>query len=291
VKRLLIITLVALVALATTGVCSAQAPETGDYQGTAAVLDLGMGARPLGMGGAFAAVADDVNAICYNPAGLVLIADRELTTLYVNLFGVASYMGLGYAQKGVGGGVLMLDSSGIEGLDEWGNLTGYFGYGERVVLAALATKVQGIAVGATLKHYTQMLPDNPGSGFTLDAGLLYEAKELRFAAVAKNVLGAVSYADGSSDAFDREFVLGVSGHLIPELTLALDYETSGTLRAGGEYDFGLAKVRGGMIYYVDGGSSWVIGLGVPFENLVIDYAYQMHGELPDSHHVSVGLRF
>jgi hypothetical protein len=29
--------------------------------------------RPLGMGGAFVAVADDVNAIMYNPAGLAFI--------------------------------------------------------------------------------------------------------------------------------------------------------------------------------------------------------------------------
>jgi hypothetical protein len=36
---------------------------------SAAFLDPGYGARPAGMGGAFTAVSDDVNAVLYNPAG------------------------------------------------------------------------------------------------------------------------------------------------------------------------------------------------------------------------------
>ena len=46
-------------------------------------LKSGLGARPLGMGGAFTAVSDDINAIYYNPAGLsgqifgVMIGDED----------------------------------------------------------------------------------------------------------------------------------------------------------------------------------------------------------------------
>ena len=48
----------------------------------AGFYDLGTGARPLGMGHAFTAVADDVNAIYYNPAGLVYIMATEVTFMY-----------------------------------------------------------------------------------------------------------------------------------------------------------------------------------------------------------------
>jgi len=36
-------------------------------------LNFYSGARPMGMGGVFTAVADDVNAIFYNPAGVVFV--------------------------------------------------------------------------------------------------------------------------------------------------------------------------------------------------------------------------
>ena len=35
--------------------------------------DIGLGARPIGMSNAFTAVADDVYAIYYNPAGLAFL--------------------------------------------------------------------------------------------------------------------------------------------------------------------------------------------------------------------------
>lgn len=50
-----------------------------------AFVDLGVGARPLGMGNAFVAVADDANTIMYNPAGLTRIKQEELTATYSKL--------------------------------------------------------------------------------------------------------------------------------------------------------------------------------------------------------------
>ena len=43
----------------------------------AATLEPKTGARPLGMS-AFAAVADDINAVCWNPAGLSLLQNQEV---------------------------------------------------------------------------------------------------------------------------------------------------------------------------------------------------------------------
>ncbi|MEK7858735.1 MAG: tetratricopeptide repeat protein [Elusimicrobiota bacterium] len=51
----------------------------------AAFEDLGAGARAPGMGNAFTAVADDVYAIHYNPAGLALLSRPELGTSYSKL--------------------------------------------------------------------------------------------------------------------------------------------------------------------------------------------------------------
>ncbi len=71
--------------------------------GTAVIFDIGMGARALGMGGAFVAIADDANAIYYNPAGLTYVEGRDVTSLYSSLLGAGNYLGAGYAQKNLGG--------------------------------------------------------------------------------------------------------------------------------------------------------------------------------------------
>ena len=42
-------------------------------------LKIGTGARPVAMGYAFSAVADDLNALYWNPAGLALQMDRQMT--------------------------------------------------------------------------------------------------------------------------------------------------------------------------------------------------------------------
>ena len=55
-----------------------------------------VGTRPLSMGGAFIAVADDANTITWNPAGLPGLRRTEFTTTYADLYAMGitqSYLG------------------------------------------------------------------------------------------------------------------------------------------------------------------------------------------------------
>jgi hypothetical protein len=52
--------------------------------------DLGVGARPMGMGGAYVAAADDGNAALWNAAGLAQLHRQEVTAMFAAL-----YVGLG----------------------------------------------------------------------------------------------------------------------------------------------------------------------------------------------------
>lgn len=49
-------------------------------------IPAGLGVRPAGMGEAFVAVADDTNALLYNPAGLARIEQIELMGMYASLY-------------------------------------------------------------------------------------------------------------------------------------------------------------------------------------------------------------
>jgi hypothetical protein len=50
-------------------------------------LSLGVGARALGMGGAFVGVADDATACFWNPSGLSLLNQKELFFMHAETFG------------------------------------------------------------------------------------------------------------------------------------------------------------------------------------------------------------
>ena len=52
----------------------------------AAFENIGAGARPIAMGNAFSAVADDANTIYYNPAGLGRLKHPQLTAGYGRLY-------------------------------------------------------------------------------------------------------------------------------------------------------------------------------------------------------------
>lgn len=58
---------------------------------TADFLTLGTGARPLGMGSAFTAIADEASTTYYNPAGISQLSHHEVNFMHSTLAGLAAY--------------------------------------------------------------------------------------------------------------------------------------------------------------------------------------------------------
>jgi hypothetical protein len=145
----------------------------------AAYDDVGIGARPLGMGGAFVAVADDSNASAYNPAGLGYIKKPEAGfTLFWLFSGAVNYnhAGIVFPMGDVGSlGVsfdMLRDESAI-----YSEKTLVFSYSKRLIDA--------VSLGANFKMLNtgfdkeaEWVKENPyfvetsASGFTFDVGLL-----------------------------------------------------------------------------------------------------------------------
>ncbi|MDA3793524.1 MAG: UPF0164 family protein, partial [Elusimicrobia bacterium] len=70
---------------------------------------LDIGARPSGMGGAFTAVDDDINAISYNPAGLGAIKDKRVSFMHNEWI-----EGIGYEYAGIGCSLGNYGTAGLE---------------------------------------------------------------------------------------------------------------------------------------------------------------------------------
>ena len=75
--------------------------DINDGAGTvgAAFLKIEGGSRPAGLGGAFAGLANDINTIFWNPAGLTAVHDRELTAMQHFSFAEINNQTIGYAQR------------------------------------------------------------------------------------------------------------------------------------------------------------------------------------------------
>jgi len=266
-----------------------------DPIGTAAMLDIGLGARALGMGGAHIAVADDAAAVYYNPAGLAFIDGRHVVSLYTNQFGAAGYMGLGYAQRYLGVGGMKLDASGIDQTDEFANVTGVFGVTDLTLILGAAAKVMPqFGVGGAVKYYSQALPANSGRGVTGDIGILFatDSGKFRLGAICRNVLGSLKYDSGHTDAFDRSLGAGVAVRPMDNLLLAADviWKDGIDARIGGEFRLGKFALRAGGGYR-DEKLSFSAGAGFLLPAFSIDYAYQTHSILPDSHRLSLCVKF
>jgi len=274
---------------------AALAADGDDPSGTAAMMDIGMSARALGMGGAHIAVADDASAVYYNPAGLAFIDGRKITSLYTSLHGAAGYLALGYAQANLGAGMLRLNASDIEETDEFANVIGVFGTTELAAMAGYGREIiPGLSLGGAVKFYNQKLRDASGTGITGDVGALYKSEDGRFrvGAVGRNLLGRVKYSSGAVDAFDRSFGIGAAFAPSDKFLLAADlgYASGLLARVGAEYRFRSFVVRAGGV--LSGGDvSVTAGAGFAIQSFRVDYAYQTHKILPDSHRLSLSLSF
>src|ERR1700733_1844251 len=100
------------------GVSWASGPGT-----TAAdILNIGVGARAIGMGEAYVAQADDVSSLYWNPAGLALMQERQASFSYDQMYQDLKYqnasIGIPLENGAIGGSLSYLGYGDIQGFDQ-----------------------------------------------------------------------------------------------------------------------------------------------------------------------------
>lgn len=174
------------IVLLVASVLLAAAPASANF------LEVEMGARAMGMGGAFVAVADDVTALHWNPAGLADIDGVQVFGMRTSVYGVdglsedAAMAGWGSGCRGLAAGWMRTGATDLYNED-----TIVLGYGQRLLL-------EGLRVGASVKRFSVDAPgyeyyDDPayaGGGddaYSGDIGLLYHSGEWTYAATYRNI--------------------------------------------------------------------------------------------------------
>ncbi|HSH67336.1 MAG TPA: PorV/PorQ family protein [Bacteroidia bacterium] len=196
-------------------------------------LNIGVGARALGMSNSYITSANDVTAGYWNPAGLALIGNQHQVALMHSEYfaGIAKYDYGAFATR--------LDSSSVIaasvvrfGVDDIPNTTelidanGNVNYDRItkfsavdfafIVSYAKSLSIPGLRLGANAKIIRRRVGDFAGSwGFGLDAGAQYDVNKWKFAAMARDItttFNAWSY--NLSD--ETKQVFQTTGNEIPE---------------------------------------------------------------------------
>lgn len=247
-------------------------------------MRIGVGARALGMGGAFTAVANDASTAYWNPAGMARLEDPEILFMHAEQFGdLATHDFFAYAQPMMGDGGSAVGISvvrfGVDGIqstrDAWTdrNQNGRPDPGEVDVtrfrtesdvewgvLFTYARKLNSrIDLGGNLKVIRQGLVDNTSFGMGVDLGVLYRASRnvalgLRAADITTT---QISWDTGTREVVTPSFVFGASYHVpLPalhgDLTASVDLSTTLDGRAEVSQigsDSASADLLGGLEYW------------------------------------------
>ncbi|MFH1379372.1 MAG: PorV/PorQ family protein [bacterium] len=278
-------------------------------------LKIGTGARPMGMGGAFSAVADDGYAAYWNPAGFAQIQKPELATTYLKYFQDIDFGYMGYVlpyKSGVYGvGITYLTLGDIEGrTGDSEQPDRKFGASDICAEVSYAIKepfdvaLPGVDMGLNLKYIQQEIDGNKAQTGALDLGSLYHTvyKPLTIAICLQNV-GPGNKFVKVRDPLPLNLKLGCAYRMLQnKLITSLDidqylidqkmYAGFGAeywmidiiaLRAG--YRYGYHKNSLGNIVGLSG------GLSLKAFNFQLDYAFVPFGKLGDTHRFSLSAKF
>lgn len=224
-----------LVALMLAAVVGAVIPKQADAtpESRAAVLFLLIepGARAIGMGESYVAIADDATASYFNPAALAGQTTRNVNFTHAKwLPGLAddlSYEFLAYSQPvegwgniGINGALLNLGEQTRTG--ERGEVLGTFSSYDLALAAAYGADIGGnMKAGIGLKFIRSNLADQGagiergkgvGNSFAADLGFLWNiTPSLNFGAALRNLGPKIAYIDASqADPLPQHIVLGVA---------------------------------------------------------------------------------
>jgi hypothetical protein len=199
---------ITMVLIAIFGICFiADAEDNYKYAGE--FLNVGAGARALGMGGAFVAVADDGTTAYWSPGGLPLLKSKEISFMYCQQFknlvktNYISYVhpesrwgafGISWLRLGVEDipktGYIDANQNNMQdfndkdddGVKDPGELyiehpiqIGSFDDVEEGFFVTYGAKIgEKFSAGLNLKYIRQLLAENSSTGWGVDVGGLYE---------------------------------------------------------------------------------------------------------------------
>jgi hypothetical protein len=245
-----------------------------------------IGARSVGLNGAFTSVGNDAFSIFYNPSGLGQLKYRELGVFY-------SPAPFGLSELATGALVYAEPTSfGTFGLGL--KTYGFELYRENNIIVSYGRDFKNrIFYGVNLNVYNLNIKNyNSATTFGVDLGAMaYLTEFLRWGFFGRNITGS-RIAD-SEEKIAQVFRTGFN--IIPREDLSLSLEAEKdvryplSIRAGLEYSlYDYIDLRAGV------GSqpaSFTGGIGIKYDLIQLDYAIYNHQDLGITHQGTISVNF
>lgn len=284
---------------------------------SATFLKLGLGSRAIGMGEAFAGLADDISALYWNPAGLIQLSTQEAHLTHNESFEGIRHDFIGYIHllpdatlaAAIYGLSIPKDIERRSGLNEndpfepFTSVEGYFGASDLAVHVSYSRVLrENLSGGASLKLIQQNIDNESAYGLAMDIGGLYHFKQmpLSVGAVLQHMGTKIKF--GSKGYFPpTNLKIGGAWKWNPKLVTTLDLnkpiDNYLFVSIGGEYKpRDPLFIRLGYKYRwygqeLDDLSGLSAGLGFDFEfsdmDFRFDYAFSPFGVLGNSQRISI----
>ncbi|MBU0951298.1 MAG: PorV/PorQ family protein [Elusimicrobia bacterium] len=281
-------------------------------------LNIAPGARSAGMGEAFTPLADDLNAVYYNPAGLGFITRSEFQATYSYWLG-DTYIGSGGFLYPSHTGTVALNGTYLGGTPitrfEEGSLKDTFNASDMSAGISYGIKAsKTFSLGLTGKSVTETLDTNYSANILCgDAGFILRTENgaFSFGYAARN-LGVNEFSFSNSlikEKMPLTQSVGIALKLdMPEQSSLINFVLQGDQPASGQtsYSAGIEHwganvlaLRLGYKYFVDEKNTKALdsmsglraGLGIHINGIGFDYAYQPFAAVGDTHRVSFVIKF
>jgi hypothetical protein len=275
----------------------------------ASFLNIGSGARPEAVGGSFVAVANDGNAMYWNPAGIYQINKSIITGTYTAWFSDIKYSYIGIISKIEG------NSFGFQfgflhygEFEEYGdepNLIGkFYSYDFYTGISYSKEIFQNAGIGINLKYIHLNIASETSNGVSIDFGFLFKEDVFSFGILLQNIGPKMKFIDeyypiptnakiGCSIFFEDngfisfsievpidnkiKFSTGIEFILEQIVAVRIGYFT----RFKKEYEGGLLQNFTGI----------TAGIGIVQKNYTIDYTFIPFGTLGNTHRISFSILF
>ena len=221
-----------------------------DVKTSVDITSVGMGARPIALGGAYTGIADDASAIFTNPAGLgrqktlsfVSMSTQLLTCVDYKLIGFSyptqyGNFGIGYVGASTAAGDHTYYSGGVTiegGAMNYTNqmliLSCGYDISDRVsgLIRSNGGQVQYFGLGANIKFLSQGLSGSiknapSAGGMVMDLGAIYVPTDrLTLGATLQNIIGTLDWSTGEKEKLPKVLKIGGAYKAANDVTVSID---------------------------------------------------------------------